>query len=675
MRCKYVKQDNIMDCGVACLLSIIRYYGGDNTVDNIRYLTNCDRNGISAYDLVEASKKLGFESKGIKCDVSYLDKIKLPVIAHVFIEKTYKHYVIIHKINKKYIFIFDPAVGIKKYLREEFIKIFSNVIITLNPIRKLDVVKQKINYKLFFNLIKDYKYIYVIIFLVSLISVILNIISTFYFKLLISNNMIKLVYTIFIFILIIRILIEYLKNSLIIKLYNYVDKNITTTVFNKLISLPNYYFNSRHTGDFINKFNNVKYIVDLFVRVPIVLCVDLSLVIFVLVILINISKQLFILFFIFVFLYFLIYFIFNKKNRVGIRRNQEVNGDVISCVEESLDGINTIKNMNLNNYIYNKFNGKYMDKIECEKKFEKSINLQQSLKNLFIFFGINTVLFIGMNNVNNNILSFSDLILFYSLIFYLIDPLSNIFELEEIIKNAFICMKSISDYFGVYQEDGSYYSNINNINIIDLNFSYCNKNVFKDFNLNINEKDKIAINGSSGIGKSTLCNMIIKNTNTDSIYINNVNICNWSREGILNNILYINENEKLFVDTIYNNILLNSICSKKNLNKIIKKVYLKNVLHKKNIDLNSLVLQNGSNFSLGEKQRILIARCLLNIKDVLILDESLNGVDIITERKILKNILRIYKDKIVIYITHRKDNLDLFNKKINLDQMKGERDD
>lgn len=675
MRYKYVKQDNIMDCGVACLLSIIRYYGGDNTVDNIRYLTNCDRNGINAYDLIEASKKLGFESKGIKCDISYLNKVKLPVIAHVFIEKAYKHYVIVHKISKKYIIIFDPAIGIKKYLKEEFINIFSNIIITFNPIRKLDIVKQKINYKLFYNLIKKYKYIYIFIFIVSLISVILNIFSTFYFKLLINNNMIEIIYIIFVFILIFRILIEYLKNYLIIKLYNSVDKNITTTVFNKLISLPNYYFNSKHTGDFINKFNNVKYIVDLFVKVPIVLCVDLSLVMLVLLILITISKSLFFIFFVFVFIYFIIYFIFNKKNKYKIRINQEINGEIISCVEESLDGINTIKNMNLEKYIFNKFSIKYDYKIINENKLEKSLNLQQSLKNLVLFLGINTVLYFGMNSVNNNILEFSNLILFNSLIFYFIEPLNNIFELEEIFKNGLICMKSISDYFGIYKEDGNYTNSIENINIINLNFNYYNKNIFKNFNLNINKKEKIIINGSSGIGKSTLCNMIIKNINTNNIYINNINISDWSREGLLKKIYYISEKEKLFVDTISNNILLNNFCGKKKLNNIVNKVCLKRVLHNKNIDLNSLIFQNGSNFSLGEKQRIIIARCLLNIKDVLILDESLNGVDIKTERKILKNILKMYKEKIVIYITHRKDNLDLFSKKINLDQMKGEKDD
>ena len=110
---KGVLQKNIKDCGIACLLTIIKYYKGSNTYSNLYYLTKCDNNGISALNLINASNKLGFYSRGIKCDIDNLSNIYLPAICHVIINN-YNHYVVLYKVTKDNIYIFDPATGNKK---------------------------------------------------------------------------------------------------------------------------------------------------------------------------------------------------------------------------------------------------------------------------------------------------------------------------------------------------------------------------------------------------------------------------------------------------------------------------------------------------------------------------------------------------------------------------------
>ena len=76
---KYVYQHNTNDCAVACLLSIIRYYKGNNTYENIHYLTHCDNNGVTALNLINASNKLGFESRGLKVEYAHLKNLKIPL--------------------------------------------------------------------------------------------------------------------------------------------------------------------------------------------------------------------------------------------------------------------------------------------------------------------------------------------------------------------------------------------------------------------------------------------------------------------------------------------------------------------------------------------------------------------------------------------------------------------
>ena len=117
---KKVYQQNLKDCGVACLISIIRYYKGDNTFENIRYLTKCNNNGITALNLIEASKKLGFNARGLRCEYNDIKELVLPLICHIVFKNGYNHYIVLYKISDKNVVVFDPYYGIKKYTKEEF---------------------------------------------------------------------------------------------------------------------------------------------------------------------------------------------------------------------------------------------------------------------------------------------------------------------------------------------------------------------------------------------------------------------------------------------------------------------------------------------------------------------------------------------------------------------------
>lgn len=118
MRYKIVKQHSIKDCGPCSLASIIMYYKGYISVDTLSIMMNTNKNGTSAYDMIETAKKLGFDARGIK--VSNIFDVKLPCICHIKISNYY-HYVVLYEIDKKgNLIIGDPAEGIKKYNLDKF---------------------------------------------------------------------------------------------------------------------------------------------------------------------------------------------------------------------------------------------------------------------------------------------------------------------------------------------------------------------------------------------------------------------------------------------------------------------------------------------------------------------------------------------------------------------------
>lgn len=657
---KKVYQQNLKDCGVACLLSIIKYYKGDNTFENIRYLTRCSNSGITALNLIEASKKLGFKAEGLKCNYEDLYNIKKPCICHISLKNGYNHYIVLYEVNSTNVLIFDPFLGIKKYKKDEFIELWkSNVVIELIPQRKLDVVKSK-DYKIYKNIIIKNKYLYLLIIVISFLSLLFAIVSNTFFKTLIDGHNALNILFIFILIIIIKEITNYIKNRLIIKLEYNIDNYLETEVHNRLLLLPNCYFNSRSVGDIITKFNDLSYIKELLIE-PIVILIDIFILLIISIILFNISVKLTFIFLIFCLLYLFILLIYNKKLNNSIRVKQETNEYKNSILQENISSIETIKNIDIINYRHNIFKEVFNIYLDSNKRFEKIYLFINLLKGLILFIGIDIILYFG---IKDNIL-LSDLILFNSLLLYFIEPINDLSTIIPILKNGINANKRISDIYSIENKD---YINIDNYNITinNLNYSYDNyKYILKNFNYKINYKDKILVIGKSGSGKSTLFKILNKSYKIDdnTIYIGNKDI---NLVDINKYITYISQNERLFNDTLYNNIVLNNKTDK--LNEIMKLTKLDEVLKRRNIKLDTIIEENGSNLSLGERQKIIISRALIKNNPILILDEALSGIDKEEEYEIIKNILNKFSDKTIIYISHSKVCKNLFKKILNFDK-------
>jgi ABC-type bacteriocin/lantibiotic exporter with double-glycine peptidase domain len=205
------------------------------------------------------------------------------------------------------------------------------------------------------------------------------------------------------------------------------------------------------------------------------------------------------------------------------------------------------------------------------------------------------------------------------------------------------------------------------INFKNISYSYNNiDDILKNINFTIKEKEHIHLIGSSGTGKSTVCKLLTKEIDNykGNILINNINIKNYNSNTIHSKIIYISQREKLFSDTIYNNIVLNNKISNKELKKIIDITNLDKITRNKELKLDTYLFDGGYNLSGGERQRIVLARALVQKPKILILDESLSELDEQSELSILKKLDKYYKDTTIIYISHSKTRY--FNKTIKI---------
>ena len=147
---KVVLQDGYKDCGVCCLLFIIRFYGGDVSKEYLRELTNTTKDGVSLFNIIEAAKIIGFDASGLSGKIEDINVNNLPCIAHFNIKKNYKHFVVLYKIDhiKRQVTIMDPAKGFRVLSFSEYNLLTSNNYAFLFPKKKLPLlVRNKIIFK------------------------------------------------------------------------------------------------------------------------------------------------------------------------------------------------------------------------------------------------------------------------------------------------------------------------------------------------------------------------------------------------------------------------------------------------------------------------------------------------------------------------------------------------
>ena len=204
---------------------------------------------------------------------------------------------------------------------------------------------------------------------------------------------------------------------------------------------------------------------------------------------------------------------------------------------------------------------------------------------------------------------------------------------------------------------------INKIEIKNLNFYHDNKKIFENFNLKIEEKKFILIIGESGLGKTTLLNIMggIFSKYDGEVLINNKNILTIDKSSIKNNITYIMSSTDFLNDTIKNNLrIANSNGNEQEMKKALEIANLKDFVEELPKKLDSQIGNLANSLSTGQKRRLSASICLMNIEktSLILADEPFNSLDQITSQKFLDNLLEVTKDKILIMTDHTTTSIE-----------------
>ena len=658
------------DCGVACLISLIKLNGGINSIEKLRELSGTTKQGTTMLGLYQVANKIGFTAEGCEADLNALIEHKQPVILHVVIENQLQHYVVCYEYDiEKGFLIGDPAKGIYHLSADELDKIWvSKSCLTLETndnFIKAETEKHS-QKKWFLDLLKeDYKLLWISVLLGVFVAGLGLAMSLFSQKLiddiLPSNNIKKLVSGIGLLsiLLIARVGIAVLREFFLLQQSKDFNNRINTNFFTSLLQLPKPFFDTRKIGELVARLNDTQRVQRVIKMLASSLVIDVLVSIISMVFLFMYSWEIGVIALLSVPIYFYIIYRSNKKIINSQKEVMQSYAFNESNYINTIQGIATIKNDNKQE-VFNKTNevvfANFQEKIFNLGKINITLSWQSGLASVLFLIGI---LIYTSIQVFNKEIKLGELMAVLGIVGSLMPSIANLALISIPINEAKIAFNRMYEFASIEKEkeEGQPISEINSIAIQNLSFRFAGRSeLFRNINLNIEKGKFTAIVGESGSGKSTLGQILQRfyTFENGTIVINNEYPLNEIELKSYRNLIGVIPQEiTIFNGNVIDNILLGAIDTPENIMQFLNDFGFDVYFNQLPQGIATILGEEGINLSGGQKQIIALARVLYKKPQFLILDEATSAMDRNTENFTMNLFEKIKPNCAIFFISHR----------------------
>lgn len=671
----FVPQVDMMDCGVAALASISRYYGSDYSLAHLRELTKTTKEGTTALGLVQAAKKMGFETKAIQADMSLFEikDISYPFIVHVAKDGRLQHYYVVYKNKKNHLIIGDPdpSVRITRMSKKGFEKEWTGVALFFAPEPSYKPYKDKKNGLLaLVPLIFKQRSLITNIVLASFLVTLINILGSYYLQVIldeyIPNQMQSTLGIISIGLVVTYILqqmMNFAREYLLTVLSQRLTIDVVLSYIRHIFELPMSFFATRQTGEVTSRFSDANSIIDALASTILSVFLDVSILMIVGGVLLLQNRNLFWLVLYSIPIYLIIVYTFMKPFEKMNHDVMQSNAMVSSAIIEDINGIETIKSLTSEEVRYQKIDSDFVGYLDNSFKLSRLSILQTSIKQGAQLILNVLILWTGAQLVMANTISVGQLITFNMLLSYFTTPLENIINLQTKLQSAKVANARLNEVYLVDSEFQTFQENPyqeqllkGDITVSDLSYKYgFGRDALSDINLTIKQGEKVSFVGVSGSGKTTIAKLLVNfyNPYKGTISLNGQNIDQLDKRSLRQFINYLPQQSYVFSGSLLDNLTLGADPSvvQEDILKACDIAEIRQDIEQMPMGFQT-ELSDGAGLSGGQKQRIALARALLTKSRVLILDEATSGLDVLTEKKVVDNLLQL-TDKTIIFIAHR----------------------
>ena len=699
----FYRQLDQMDCGPTSLKMIAKHYGKVYDREFLRQLANITRDGVSLGGIAEAAEKIGFQSLAVNVAYETLaEDIPLPCIAYW----RQRHFIVVHRIDKKGIHVADPAFGLTTYSKEEFLRGWLNSKRTKDDDEGLLLLlettpdfenteeqppKKGLGFRFLLPYFKPYQKYIIQLFIGLFVASLVQLVFPFLTQAIVDKGInyqnldfVNIVLIAQIFLFTSQTAIQLIRNWLLLYITGRINIKIISDFLIKLMRLPIRFFDSKSLGDLIQRIEDHRRVQDFLSSATLnILFSAINILVFGIVLLYY-NSIIFLIFAIGAILYVLWVLRFMKKRaELEFRRFDEASGNQSSRVQL----INGMQEIKLNNSERRRRWEWETIQIRLFRISIKSLTIDQyqsvggafldQIKNILITFYAAKLVIDGE-------ITLGAMLAIQFIIGQLNIPINNFLDFIRTAQDARISIERLAEIHDKEDEEDirnekiKTLPNEQNISVSNLSFRYGSIHappVLKNIDVIIPQKKVTAIVGASGSGKTTLLKLLLKfyQPNEGNIKIGNSNLDNidstfWRRKcGVVMQDGYI------FADSIARNITESSLDGLINTEKLLEAVKvarLDDFIESLPTGYNTRIGASGISLSGGQNQRILIARAVYKNPDFLFFDEATSALDAKNESEIMKNLENFYQNKTVVIVAHRLSTVKNANQILVLDNGK-----
>lgn len=675
-----ILQTELAECGSACLAMISSYYGHKMGIEAVRHYLPSSLKGSSLKDMIHAAGKIQLTPRALRLELDQLRSLKCPAILHWNLD----HFVVLESVRSNSVIIHDPARGRRVLSLKEVSKLFTGVALELTPTdefeKKSDIHKIKISGLL--KSVTGLKSALLQILLLSLVLQVFVLITPFFMQITVdhviasSDNKLLLALTLgFGTLAVIKMATTALRSWVILYLNSTLDVQLLAKTLRHLLRLPLDYFQKRHLGDIISRFDSLRSVIDLFTKGLIASIVDGIMAVTTLVIMFVYSPKL-----TFVVLIAVLIYIIVRIATFRLSEQYKQEAIVLSAKEsthfmETIRAIQTIKLFSKESQRESMWLNHYSASLNADiKEYKLGIIITAINQTVFPIAGI-LIIWLGAQEIMASLFSIGML---YAFFFYQGQFTGKISKLIDIIiefKLAGVDLERVSDIVHAEPEKNigklraSKIELKGEIKVEGLSYRYSENEpyVFENLNFTISRGETVAIVGASGCGKSTLLKVMLGliTPSSGDVRYDGKSISQWDKAEFRSQTAAVMQEDCLVAGSIAENIAFSD--PQMNLQHVqiaAKMAAIHDEISKMPMAYNSLVGDMGTTLSGGQKQRIFLARALYVTPRILFLDEASSHLDSNTENIINTTIKKIPITRVII--AHRKETIALADRVIHL---------
>ena len=687
MKFPFIKQPDAMDCGPASLVMIAQHYGRHYTLDHLRERCFLARDGVSLLGISKAAEEIGFRTVGGRLTFKKLtEKVLLPCIVHW----NQEHFVVVYALRKQrkgyIVFVADPGKGLLTYSREEFCEHWistrtngeeKGIALLMEPTqlfyeREGDQLPSENRIRFLWKYLLRYRRFFGQLILGLLIGSLLQLVFPFLTQAIVDAGIqgkdigfVWLVLLAEMMLLFSRTTIDFIRRKILLHISTRINVSLISDFFIKLMKLPMKFFDTKLTGDLLQRIEDHRRIENFLTNQTISIIFSAFTFVIFSVVLFIYHIPIFLVFLAGSILYGIWIRVFLKKRRQLDYKMFEQLGINRNVVYQLITGMQEIKLQGREQRKRWEWEDVQADLFDVNMQ---ALNLSQNQEAGGIFINeLKNVLVTALaaTAVINGNLTLGMMLSIQYIIGQLNSPVEQLMNFIYQWQDVSISLDRMNEiHTQQNEEDADRHvkalpENNTNIHIHDLCFKYDGARpdyVLEGINLHIPQGKVTAIVGASGSGKTTLVKLLLGfyAPNEGEIRIGDENLSTFNLSWWRTQCGAVMQEGYLFSDTIARNIAISD--DEIDLDRLRQAARVANIaeyVEKLPLGYNTKIGQDGQGVSQGQRQRILIARVVYKNPRFIFLDEATNSLDANNERAIVENLSTFYKGKTVIVVAHR----------------------